>query len=308
MTEPAVAEPERVEDFAADAEVTAPTSEAPRATRARRAKAVKHDAVLASEAAQKLALEAVTAIADPGAVGDHVDFVMDAERLGTHYFASNAKGYPDWRWAVTVARAPRAKVATVCETNLMPSATSVLAPEWVPWADRLAPGDLSAGDVLPYKEDDPRLEAGFEATGDEDVDQVAFFELGLGRKRVLSAEGRDEAAQRWYDGDHGPSAEVARKAPAQCGSCGYFVPMAGVLRQQFGVCANDWSPADGKVVALDFGCGAHSEVEMQAPEAHDHQDAPVLDEFDADLEVENAETDTSAATSDKANESESPQA
>ena len=32
------------------------------------------------------------------------------------------------------------------------------------------------------------------------------------------------------------------------------------------------------------------------------------DEFDADLEVENAETDTSAATSDKANESESPQA
>lgn len=282
-TEPAAAETQPVEDFAADAEVpTALTSPA----RARRAKAVKADAVLMSDAAKELAQAAAVAIADPGAVGDHVGFAMDAERLGTHYFASNAKGYPDWRWAITVARAPRAKFATVCETNLVPSSTSVLAPEWVPWAERLAPGDLSAGDVLPYKEDDPRLEAGFEATGDEDVDQVAFFELGLGRKRVLSAEGREEAAQRWYDGDHGPTADVARKAPATCSTCGYFMPMAGVLRQQFGVCANDWSPADGKVVALDFGCGAHSEVDMEAPEAHDHQDAPVLDEFDVDLEVE----------------------
>ena len=86
------------------------------------------------------------------------------------------------------------------------------------------------------------------------------FELGLGRARVLSAEGRDEAAQRWYDGENGPSSDIARKAPAPCATCGYFLPMAGVLRQQFGVCANDWSPADGKVVALDFGCGAHSDV------------------------------------------------
>lgn len=286
MTEFAVDDPQRVEDFAADAEP--PVARAV-AARARRVKSVKPDAVLTSQAARELAQEAAAGIADPGTVGDHVAFVMDAERLGTHYFASNAKAYPDWRWAVTVARAPRAKVATVCETNLVPSSTSVLAPEWVPWADRLAPGDLNAGDVLPYKDDDPRLEGGFEATGEEDVDAVAFFELGLGRKRVLSAEGREEAAQRWYDGDHGPGSDVARKAPAACATCGYFVPMAGVLRQQFGVCANDWSPADGKVVALDFGCGAHSEVDMQAPEAHDHQDAPVLDEFEADLEVEGSD-------------------
>lgn len=297
MTDIAVDDPQRVEDFAADAE--APT--APRdASRARRTKSVKTDAVLTSQAATELALKAAVEIADPGAVGDHVGFSMDAERLGTHYFASNAKACPDWRWAVTVARAPRAKIATVCETNLVPSSTSVLAPEWVPWADRLAPGDLSAGDVLPYKDDDPRLEGGFEATGEEDVDAVAFFELGLGRKRVLSAEGREEAAQRWYDGDHGPGAEVARKAPAACATCGYFVPMAGVLRQQFGVCANDWSPADGKVVALDFGCGAHSEVDMDAPEAHDHQEAPVLDEFEADLEVEdNGGADANGAPDDE---------
>ena len=55
----------------------------------------------------------------------------------------------------------------------------------------VTPGSqVGAGDVLPYKEDDPNLEPGFEATGDEDVDQVALWELGLGRKRVLSAEGK----------------------------------------------------------------------------------------------------------------------
>ncbi|AIF40145.1 hypothetical protein HX89_03330 [Dermacoccus nishinomiyaensis] len=253
--------------------------------KARRVKVVKNDAVLAADAARDMARAAVVEIAYRDTVGEHVRFEMNSERLGTHYFASLAKGYPDWQWAVSVARAPRAKVATVCETNLVPTASSILAPEWVPWADRLAPGDLSAGDVLPYKEDDPRLEGGFEATGNEDVDQVAIFELGLGRARVLSAEGRDEAAQRWYDGENGPSSDVARKAPAPCATCGYFLPMAGVLRQQFGVCANDWSPADGKVVALDFGCGAHSEADMEAPQAHDHQDAPVLDELDVDLEV-----------------------
>lgn len=254
--------------------------------RARRSRTVKPDAVLTSAASIELAAAAAREIADPGTVGEHVGVSMDAERLATHFFASQAKGYPDWRWAVTVARAPRAKAATICETNLVPSSTSVLAPEWVPYADRLAPGDIGAGDVTPYREDDPRLEAGFEATGNEDVDQVAFFELGLGRTRVLSAEGRDEAAQRWYDGAHGPKSDVARKAPAHCSTCGYFLPMAGVLRQQFGVCANDWSPSDGKVVSLDHGCGAHSEVDLEAPAPHDHQDKPVLDELEVDLEVE----------------------
>ena len=101
---------------------------------------------------------------------------------------------------------------------------------------------------------------------EEDVDQVAMFELGLGRPRVLSGEGREVAATRWYDGENGPSSETAKQAPAPCVTCGYFVPMSGVLRQVFGVCANEWSPSDGTVVSLDHGCGAHSEVDAPQPE------------------------------------------
>ena len=241
---------------------------------------VKTDPTL--RAAVDLARSALDGVAEPGSVGDHLEMVMDGDRVATHYFATLSPAYVGWRWAVSVARAPRQKVATVCETDLVPGAGSVLAPEWLPYAARLAPGDLGAGDVLPYRADDPLLVPGFEATGDEDVDQVGFFELGLGRPRVLSDEGREVAAQRWYDGSHGPTADVALQAPARCSTCGYFVPMAGALRAVFGVCANAWSPSDGEVVSLDHGCGAHSEVDVRPDDAAAHG-TPIVDELAVDL-------------------------
>jgi hypothetical protein len=59
--------------------------------------------------------------------------------------------------------------------------------------------------------------------------------------------------------------DTAVRSAAKCRSCGYFVPMAGALRAVFGVCANEWSPSDGRVVTLDHGCGAHSETDAPAP-------------------------------------------
>jgi hypothetical protein len=243
--------------------------------------AARQDAVLL--AAVDLARAALEEVAEPGTVGAHSGMEMLGERLAMHWFECTSPGYHGWRWGVSVARVPRAKAATVCETNLLPGPDAVLAPEWLPYADRLAPGDLGAGDVLPRRPDDPNLEAGFEATGDEDVDQMALFELGLGRPRVLSPEGRDAAATRWYAGESGPKAEIALKATARCATCGYFVPMAGALRAVFGVCANEWSPSDGRVVSLDHGCGAHSETDVEQPEPTPIGE-PIVDEFAVDLE------------------------
>jgi len=242
--------------------------------------AAKTDAILV--AAMDQARVAADGVAESGTVGEHLGAVMDGERLATHYFACTATAYPGWRWAITVARVPRAKVATICETNLVPGEGSLLSPQWLPYDQRLAPGDLGAGDVLPYIEEDQRLEPSLEATGDEDVDEAIAWELGLGRKRVLSAEGREQAAERWYRGDAGPTSPVAEKAPAPCSSCGFFLPMAGALRAFFGVCANAWSPSDGRVVSLDHGCGAHSEVDLVREDpkpAEEH----VLDEFAFDV-------------------------
>ncbi|MCA0178756.1 MAG: DUF3027 domain-containing protein [Actinobacteria bacterium] len=226
----------------------------------------------------QLALDALAESAEPGSVGDHLGATMVAERLALHSFACTASAYPGWVWTVSLARAPRSKTVTVCETALLPGADALQAPAWLPYADRLAPGDVGPGDVTPYVEDDPLLVAGFEATGDEDVDATALWELGLGRARVLSSQGRAEAAQRWYDGDHGPGAAVAVKAPAPCASCGFFVPIAGALRSVFGLCANEWSPSDGTVVSIDHGCGAHSEVDIDRRDA-ERVPEPIVDDF-----------------------------
>lgn len=220
---------------------------------------IKPDATLVG--AVGVAHTSLVDVADPGTVGDHLGVQMEADRLATHRFACTAAAYRGWTWAVTVARAPRSRKVTVCEINLLPDDDALLAPAWVPYAERIAPGDLGPGDVLPYAQDDPNLQSGFEATGDEDVDELAQWELGLGRARVLSPEGRERAAQRWYEGRHGPKDPVAERARAHCGTCGYYLPLAGGLRLVFGVCANAWSPSDGQVVSLDHGCGAHSETD-----------------------------------------------
>jgi hypothetical protein len=244
------------------------------ATSARRARG-SVDAVLA--AAVDLARDAAIDVAEAGSVGEHLGVVAEGERVATHSFTCTSPAYRGWCWAVTIARVPRGKVATVSEVSLLPWEGAILAPEWLPWSQRLAPGDVSPGDVLPLVVDDPLLERGFEATGEEDVDSVALWELGLGRVRVLSREGRAEAAQRWYDGVHGPRDPHAEQASAACASCGFFVPMAGALRTVFGVCANEWSPSDGSVVSLDHGCGAHSEVDVEGRPGSGDQ--PVLDEL-----------------------------
>ena len=235
-------------------------------TPSQQAQAAK-DKPLTSPAAVELARHALEEITDPITVGEYLAAAPNAERLVTHLFDCTLSGYRGWRWAVTLSRVPRGRTATVCEVELLPGEEALLAPAWVPWAERLEPGDITRSDRLPRKETDERLEPGWEATG-EDADAVALDELDLGRPRVLSAQGVASAAERWYGGDHGPEAEGVRKAHATCSTCGFFVPMAGALRAIFGVCANEWATDDGSVVSLDHGCGAHSETDLpdQGPE------------------------------------------
>ena len=235
-------------------------------TEAERAAAAK-DRVLTSPAAIERARTALCEITEPLSVGEHTAAKLQAERLVTHLFECNLAGYEGWRWAVTMARPPRGRTATVCELELLPGEEALLAPPWVPCADRLRSGDITRSDRLPKRETDERLEPGWESTGEEG-DRIALDELDLGRARVLSHEGIQRAAQRWYDGEHGPQADGVRKARASCSSCGFLMLMAGQRRHVFGVCANELAVDDGRVVSLDHGCGAHSETDLpdQGPE------------------------------------------
>ncbi|MDQ0424613.1 DUF3027 domain-containing protein [Cellulomonas iranensis] len=235
------------------------------------------DAVL--ERAVDLAREVAVEIAEePEHVGEYLGAVREAERLVSHRFACTARGYRGWAWTVTVARVPRGRTATVCEAELLPGEDAILARTWVPWSERLRPGDIGPGDVLPFRPDDPRLEPGFTPTGDPEVDEVAIDELALARVRVLSPQGRDEAAERWYRGSRGPTAPGAVASSAACMTCGFLVPLQGSLGTLFGVCANEWSPDDGKVVSLDHGCGAHSETDVDPAPTEWPAPDPLLDE------------------------------
>ena len=222
-----------------------------------RTRAVKKDAVL--EAALDVARAGAEAVAHPRPVGEHVGFEMVSDRLGTHYFASTDAGYVGWCWAVTVARVPRGRVATVCEVDMTPREGALLAPEWVPWEERLRPSDISREDTLPYVADDERLEHSFEDTS-EDPDLPVVREPGMGRPRVLSEEGRSQAAKRWYESERGPN--TGRRPRNTCSTCGFLMKMGGGMRTMFGVCANEWATDDGAVVSLDHTCGSHSETDV----------------------------------------------
>ena len=65
---------------------------------------------------------------------------------------------------------PRQKTVTVDEVVLLPGDDAVLAPEWVPYRERIRPGDLGPGDLLPTEEDDDRGWCRRSPRADEAVD------------------------------------------------------------------------------------------------------------------------------------------
>ena len=251
------------------------------------------DAALADADAVELARGAAAEEAGADGVGEHLGVHGDDDRVVTHRFAALSRAYVGWEWSVTLVRASRAKAVTVDEVCLLPGSGALLAPAWVPYAERVQPGDLGPGDLLPVPADDDRLEPGWtggaqalveddspdDDSPDDEVTRVAW-ELGLGRARVLSVIGIDDAADRWVNGAGGPLTPMAEAAPATCVSCGFLVRLGGLLGQAFGVCANESSPSDGHVVTMDHGCGAHSEGGLVASLAA--ASAPVLDSFGYD--------------------------
>ncbi|WP_233573813.1 DUF3027 domain-containing protein [Amycolatopsis panacis] len=209
-----------------------------------------------------VARAAVLADAPADQVGEHVGVEREDAVSASHLFEAAVPGYRGWRWSVTVAVAGPDEPVTVSELCLRPGPAALVAPAWVPWDRRVRAGDLGVGDLFPTGKDDPRIVPGYLASDDPAVEEAAL-EAGLGRVHVLSRPGRLDAAARWHDGEFGPRSDMARSAPATCGTCGFFVPLAGSLRAAFGACANDIAPADGHVVDVQYGCGAHSEIEVE---------------------------------------------
>ncbi|WIK63805.1 DUF3027 domain-containing protein [Gleimia hominis] len=220
----------------------------------------------ASTQARELACQSV----HPEDIGQHIGDVAEGERLHTHYYECLKEGYVGWHWAVTVARAPRQRQVTMCEVNLLPGKGALLAPDWVPWEDRLEPSDVTPSDILPYQKNDERLEA-------RETEDAA----PLKRPRELSQQGEEETVERWETRRRRRARRDAKERAgrsggrrnrkrfehnnkpqfdATCDSCGFLLSIEGKLGDKYGVCSNEWSADDGRVVALKHACGAHSET------------------------------------------------
>jgi hypothetical protein len=265
-----------------------------------------------SEVSEKPSPEAIArAIAietseDADAVGDFVERLDLGDNVYDFRFVSRLPGYENWQWAVSLYHDVELDAWTVNESSLVPTDKALMPPKWVPWKDRLLPSDLSVTDTLGTEPNDERIEPGFRATASadaasssdseasqssgsdsktsqEDVDSIVE-EYRLSRKKVLSRLGREKVAQRWYDGPHGPKSLSTKTANGlTCETCAFFVPLKGELNMLFGVCANKWSPDDGRVVSLDHGCGEHSEIEPVETESLWPDSKPAFDDYHIDV-------------------------
>ena len=146
---------------------------------------------------------------------------VEGERVVTHLFACTRSGYVGWRWSVTVARATRQQGGHGRRGRADPrrrgdrrpglGALPRADPARRPVARRPAAGRATT--TRGWSRRTPSATTRSTPTTRRRSAQVAQ-DLGLGRVRTLSVEGRELAAQRWYDGDGGPDSPLAQSGAA----------------------------------------------------------------------------------------------
>ncbi|UTX52607.1 DUF3027 domain-containing protein [Leucobacter aridicollis] len=99
---------------------------------------IEPDAVLLTRESRAQARAALEEITDAKSIGGDAGYEVNDERTVTVFFESLLAGYPGWRWAAAIARVDEDAPVTVLEVELLPGEGSMLAPEWVPWSERLA--------------------------------------------------------------------------------------------------------------------------------------------------------------------------
>ena len=116
--------------------------------------------------AHDLARAALYEITPAATVGAPAGYTLEEGGVVSLRFANTMPGYPNWLWTVSVAVVDGAE-PTVLEAELLPGEGALLAPEWVPWAERLAEYQAAQAALAAEQGD---AEASDE--GDEDADEA----------------------------------------------------------------------------------------------------------------------------------------
>lgn len=178
---------------AVTADAAEATSEAAAGDAASVAPEPQTDAVLL--AAGDLARAALLAITPAETIGEPVGHRVLEDHVLSLYFDCTLPGYPGWHWTVTLSRIDEDAAPFVLETELTPGDGALLAPEWVPWSERLA--DYRAAQELAAAQ---AAEAA--ADDDEDLDEDDLDEDDVDELDDLD----DEVDEDDLDDDHGDDA------------------------------------------------------------------------------------------------------
>ena len=115
---------------------------------------------------QEFARQAAKAGAPANTVGQFVELIDEGDEVYTYLFETKQKGYVGWRWSVTVFDG--LEEPTVSEVLLMPGETSLVAPKWIPWSERLADWKALQAELERQAAEEAAL-AAEEADDDEDA-------------------------------------------------------------------------------------------------------------------------------------------
>jgi hypothetical protein len=116
-------------------EITATVAVDPDAAAEQAVASVPDDVLLASV---NLAREALLEITPSSTVGKPAGYFVEDEHVLSLLFECTLPGYPGWNWTVTISRIDDESTPSVLEAELMPGDRALLAPDWVPWSERLA--------------------------------------------------------------------------------------------------------------------------------------------------------------------------
>jgi hypothetical protein len=125
-------------------------------------------------AAVDIARAALLDITPAHTIGEPAGHIVEGEHVLSLLFECTMAGYPGWRWTVSMSRIDENSEPFVLETELMPGEHALLAPEWVPWSDRLAEyrsaQELAAADALADADNDEIDDEDDEGVDEDDID------------------------------------------------------------------------------------------------------------------------------------------
>jgi hypothetical protein len=165
-------------------------------------------------------------------IGEPLGYIVEGEHVLSLLFDCLMTGYPGWRWTVSLTRVDGDSAPQVLETELMPGDDSLLAPEWVPWSDRLADSKVAeelaaaglAGDDDDDSDEDDDDDDDDDSDDDDDDDESAESDdavdngvdvldgIDVDEALVASEQHEAEAAEAQDQTDDG-----APQPPAQAG-------------------------------------------------------------------------------------------